>query len=391
MPRSLPIATAVAHGGLSQSDSTTSFQRYEERVSAPALNIPRHMHRDPSSLRRSSSSKGSALPPLAHPNQPYNKDDNTSVRQPAFPILEHRPSRPGAEPGVNPTEESSIAEYSHFRQECVIDVIDYDSDDATFERLGNADFIKLMKDGYRKESNGDLDYHPKAIRWINIGGIDWDVLSSMALRYRKLVLLPTHERTDIIYSQDIHSLALEDVLHEQGDVQSKADYYSDHLFIRVLCHSVCSLDEHEDHVHPTDPEYHYHYGSRHRRRHEPGAAPPAYSSTTFDARVDYNDAFNEDTHGDLESGDTNARDNPRNGTSFSGPLNPQRQSLQRDNKRRHRLDLPFLRSSRLRTRPTGSSEWSKSVSASVILLHAQLNFFPSIHSANKSKSQSYEL
>ncbi|KAF8633561.1 hypothetical protein AX15_001359 [Amanita polypyramis BW_CC] len=50
------------------------------------------------------------------------------------------------------------------------------------------------------------------IRWINIGGLDWGVLSTVALRYH------------------LHLLALEEVLHEQGHYQSKADYYHRHLF-----------------------------------------------------------------------------------------------------------------------------------------------------------------
>ena len=37
---------------------------------------------------------------------------------------------------------------------------------------------------------------------------------------------------------DLHSLALEDILHERGHNHSKADYYPGHLFIRVLCHTV---------------------------------------------------------------------------------------------------------------------------------------------------------
>jgi hypothetical protein len=40
------------------------------------------------------------------------------------------------------------------------------------------------------------------------------------------------------HSADLHSLALEDVIHEQGHNHSKADYYHAHLFIRILCHSL---------------------------------------------------------------------------------------------------------------------------------------------------------
>ena len=45
----------------------------------------------------------------------------------------------------------------------------------------------------------------------------------------------------LTFYPDLHSLALEDILHERGHNHSKADYYPGHLFIRVLCHTV-----HED-------------------------------------------------------------------------------------------------------------------------------------------------
>lgn len=42
-----------------------------------------------------------------------------------------------------------------------------------------------MKD--ETENSPDCGGHPRAVRWINIAGIDWEVLSSMALRYRKAI------------------------------------------------------------------------------------------------------------------------------------------------------------------------------------------------------------
>jgi hypothetical protein len=92
------------------------------------------------------------------------------------PTLYPRTSGAGAEPGVNPREG---AQYTQFRSDCLIDIIDFDADDVSIERVGNADFISMMKDG-----TADND-HPRAVRWINIAGIDWEVLSSMALRYRE--------------------------------------------------------------------------------------------------------------------------------------------------------------------------------------------------------------
>ncbi|KJA28536.1 hypothetical protein HYPSUDRAFT_62186 [Hypholoma sublateritium FD-334 SS-4] len=121
----------------------------------------------------------------------------------------------GAEPGINPLSGSAIAEYGHFQQECVIDVIDYDCDDVTFRQLTNEGLLGLLAEG---GGTGALPTH--MVRWINIGGVDWSVLSALAVKYH------------------LHSLALEDILHERGHNHSKADYYPGHLFIRVLSHSL---------------------------------------------------------------------------------------------------------------------------------------------------------
>ncbi|KAH9486478.1 hypothetical protein JR316_0000543 [Psilocybe cubensis] len=126
----------------------------------------------------------------------------------------------GAEPGVNPRSGDSIAEYSHFKQDCVIEVYDYDSEDVSFQRFTNAGLISFLKKREVDESREHGEIPPRMVRWINIGGIDWSVLSAIALRY------------------NLHSLALEDILHERGHTHSKADYYPGHLFLRVLCHTL---------------------------------------------------------------------------------------------------------------------------------------------------------
>lgn len=42
---------------------------------------------------------------------------------------------------------------------------------------------------------------------------------------------------------ELHPLALEDVFHTRSQNRSKADYYSKHLFLRVLCHQLSEHDE----------------------------------------------------------------------------------------------------------------------------------------------------
>ncbi|KIM47650.1 hypothetical protein M413DRAFT_61489 [Hebeloma cylindrosporum] len=147
----------------------------------------------------------------------------------------------GAEPGVNPRSRTSIAEYSHFKQECVIDVVDYDADDVTFRRVSNAGLIELLNAEDEEHLTGESDsatlLPPRMVRWINIAGIDWSVLSAVALKY------------------NLHSLALEDILHERGHNHSKADYYPDHLFLRVLCHSLEIEDDDETRVSTTPTDF----------------------------------------------------------------------------------------------------------------------------------------
>lgn len=41
-----------------------------------------------------------------------------------------------------------------------------------------------------------------------------------------------------IYVTDLHPLALEDIFHARSQNRSKADYFSQHLFVRVLCHEL---------------------------------------------------------------------------------------------------------------------------------------------------------
>jgi hypothetical protein len=47
----------------------------------------------------------------------------------------------------------------------------------------------------------------------------------------------------IFWSLELHPLALEDVIHATASKRSKVDYYTKHLFLRILCHSVAKDGE----------------------------------------------------------------------------------------------------------------------------------------------------
>ncbi|EIW87267.1 hypothetical protein CONPUDRAFT_116452 [Coniophora puteana RWD-64-598 SS2] len=126
----------------------------------------------------------------------------------------------GFEPGIDPRRHTAALAYGHVHAQCVIQCADYSALRASFGRMSNAEFVAMLSD------DGACAREPWAkVRWINIWGISWDVLSALALRY------------------ELHPLALEDVLHQRGHARSKADYYPSQLFVRVLCHMLGDPDE----------------------------------------------------------------------------------------------------------------------------------------------------
>ncbi|EGN93721.1 hypothetical protein SERLA73DRAFT_63839 [Serpula lacrymans var. lacrymans S7.3] len=126
----------------------------------------------------------------------------------------------GAEPGVDPRRQSAYLHYGHIRENCVIEMAEYSSVRTSFGRMTNKEFIDLLGDPIACQRESWVK-----VRWINIGGISWDVMSALALKF------------------DLHPLALEDVLHQRGHSRSKSDYYTQHLFIRVLSHTLGGDDE----------------------------------------------------------------------------------------------------------------------------------------------------
>ncbi|KZT07236.1 uncharacterized protein LAESUDRAFT_758642 [Laetiporus sulphureus 93-53] len=126
----------------------------------------------------------------------------------------------GAEPGIDPRRASVNVRYGHIRQQCIIELVDYSVDRCSFGRMTNNELVEMLGDEEASKREPWAN-----VRWINVGGLSWEVISALALRY------------------DIHPLAVEDVLHQRGRARSKADYYPKHLFLRLLCHRIGSEDE----------------------------------------------------------------------------------------------------------------------------------------------------
>jgi hypothetical protein len=64
----------------------------------------------------------------------------------------------------------------------LIEVVDYSSVRSSFGRMSNKSFIEMM-------SHEDASAREPwvKVRWINIGGVDWGVLSALALRYGQII------------------------------------------------------------------------------------------------------------------------------------------------------------------------------------------------------------
>ncbi|KAJ6570112.1 magnesium transporter [Mycena vulgaris] len=126
----------------------------------------------------------------------------------------------GAEPGVDPRRASADAQFGGIKQDCVIEVADYSAIRSSFGRMTNREFVSFMNDPGASEREPWVK-----VRWINIGGMSWDVIKAVSIKY------------------DLHPLALEDVFHTRSQTRSKADYYTKHLFLRILCHELGDPDD----------------------------------------------------------------------------------------------------------------------------------------------------
>ncbi|KAG8870555.1 hypothetical protein FRB98_001551, partial [Tulasnella sp. 332] len=141
------------------------------------------------------------------------------------------------EPGVqDPSSDAAAAVYGHIKEKCSISVVDFGPTFANFVDLSTGgaealgEYIKIKPPDQNAYGPGAERPLWSKVRWINIGGVSWDVIKCLALRYH------------------LHPLAIEDILHTRQTYSSRADYYQKHLFIRVLSHTL--VDERSP---PTTP------------------------------------------------------------------------------------------------------------------------------------------
>ena len=90
--------------------------------------------------------------------------------------------RVGAEPGVDPRRPAVDAAYRHIREDnCGIEIVDYSAVRSTTRTMKNSEFINFMN------TKTEDELPPREpwvkVRWINIGGMDWEVIKAVSIRY----------------------------------------------------------------------------------------------------------------------------------------------------------------------------------------------------------------
>lgn len=118
-------------------------------------------------------------------------------------MLSSGPAGVGAEPGIDPRRSSVHQHYGHLRQKCIIDIIDYSPLRASFGRMTNTELVRLLDspEASAKESWA-------RVRWINVAGISWDVISALALKYG-------------VYLIGIRQLSYADVLYRHASIVTR--------------------------------------------------------------------------------------------------------------------------------------------------------------------------
>ncbi|QRV73043.1 CorA-like magnesium transporter protein [Ceratobasidium sp. AG-Ba] len=196
----------------------------------------------------------SELRPPARPNAKFKASVNKviAMRRAHAALVD---VAPGTEPGADPRKSSTAEMYGHISAPCKIEISEYGPSKARFATYDNKGFIDWVN---KPAATAKREIWNK-VRWINIAGVSYDVISAIALRY------------------ELHPLSVEDILHGRKNARSKADYYTRHLFIHALTHTL-GKDEDE----PNEQE-------QFTRTEEPRSIPSSRTSTSVGKGYDSGD------------------------------------------------------------------------------------------------------
>ncbi|KLO20174.1 hypothetical protein SCHPADRAFT_934777 [Schizopora paradoxa] len=214
-----PTMVMSAPGIVPQEPGSTAPPKLSESVSAPASNPPKPVF----DASTTSSRPGAGIERFrASARKIIHMRRGSTAISGIYGV--------GAEPGIDPRKSNAFMQYGHIRAHCKIEVINYSSVRSTFDTFDNKGYLEYLSDP-KKSTRAKW----AKVRWINVAGISWDVISALALEH------------------DIHPLALEDVIHGRLKSRSKSDYFSKHLFIRILRHTLMPEDARGPHLETVAP------------------------------------------------------------------------------------------------------------------------------------------
>lgn len=130
--------------------------------------------------RPSNVSPSKARPTLANTMRPSDRFRSAAKKVMALhrSTTMIRKGQAGAEPGVDPRRASADLLYADIKQDCVIELFDYSSVRQSQGKMTNREFVELMDNAQASEPE-----KWSRVRWVNIGGMSWDVMKAVSLRY----------------------------------------------------------------------------------------------------------------------------------------------------------------------------------------------------------------
>lgn len=156
------------------SPTYTQFPRSEPQGPSPTSEYP----------PRARVSTNASRPRVIHPRDKFR----SAVRK---VIAMHRSTSMianrgvGAEPGIDPRRSTADLEFGHVQSDCVIQVFDYSSVRSSIGTMTNKEFVDLMNDPLASEPEPWVK-----VRWINIGGLSWDVIKAVSIKYSMPSYMP---------------------------------------------------------------------------------------------------------------------------------------------------------------------------------------------------------
>lgn len=181
-------------------------------------------------------------------------------RNRACAIMKEVAASASLEQGVDPSSAAAERRFGSYRTKCTIEVVHYSESKCRTASFTNSELVRWLGENFPTRRQGE-------VRWINVGGISWDVVKALAVRY------------------DLHPLSVEDVMTSTLDKSFKVDYYHQHLFAQLTSYKLKS-DVDEEAIQglklpPANSASSFYVNGR-AKSHQPSPKPPTLQLPTPD-------------------------------------------------------------------------------------------------------------